>query len=62
MENKNVGWLLLGVSVLIIVFIFLFYNAIMQSVKYSCFIQHGDIDSCAMYDSVNYLMYFLYSQ
>ena len=58
MENKNVGWLMIGISVLIIFLVFLFYNALMESVKNSCFIQHGDIQSCQMYDSVNYQTYF----
>ena len=57
MENKNVGWLLLGISVLIIILIFLFNNTLMDAVKSSCFIQHGDTKSCEMYDSVNYQKY-----
>lgn len=58
MENKHVGWLLLGISVLIILLIFLFNNTLMDAVKNSCLIQHGDIQSCQMYDSVNYQKYF----
>ena len=57
MENKNVGWLLLGISVLIIFLVFLFNNTLMESVRNSCFIQHGDVQSCEMYDSVNYQTY-----
>ena len=57
MENKNVGWLLLGVSVLIVLLVFLFNNTLMESVRNSCFIQHGDVQSCEMYDSVNYQTY-----
>ena len=57
MENKNVGWLLLGISVLIIFLVFLFNNTLMESVRNSCFIQHGDVKSCEMYDSVNYQTY-----
>ena len=57
MENKNVGWLLFGISVLIIFLVFLFNNTMMQSVKNSCFIQHGNVSSCEMYDSVNYQTY-----
>jgi len=30
----------------------------MESVRNSCFIQHGDIKSCEMYDSVSYQTYF----
>ncbi|MEK6896660.1 MAG: MarR family transcriptional regulator [Nanoarchaeota archaeon] len=58
MENKNVGWLLLGISVLIVLLVFLFNNTLMESVRNSCFIQHGDVQSCEMYDSVNYQTYF----
>jgi len=58
MENKNVGWMLLGISVLLIVFTFLFNSTLMGAVKNSCFIQHGDVKSCEMYDSVNYQTYF----
>ena len=57
MENKNVGWLMLGVSILIVLLIFLFNDTLMQSVKNSCFIQHGDVQSCEMFDSVNYQTY-----
>ena len=58
MENKNVGWLLLGISALIILLIFLFYNITMSVVRNSCLIQHGDVQSCEMYNSVNYQTYF----
>ena len=58
MENKNVGWLLLGISALIILLIFLFYNITMSVVRNSRLIQHGDVQSCEMYDSVNYQTYF----
>ncbi|MBS3091387.1 MarR family transcriptional regulator [Candidatus Pacearchaeota archaeon] len=58
MENKNVGWMLLGISVVIGVFIFLFNSTLMGAVKNACFIQHGDFKSCEMYDSVNYQTYF----
>ena len=57
MENKNVGWLLLGISVLVILLIFLFNSTLMQSVRSSCFIQHGDVKSCEMFDSVDYQTY-----
>lgn len=57
MENKNVGWLLLGISVLIVFLVFLFNNLVLEAVKSSCFAQHGDVQSCEMYDSVNYQTY-----
>jgi len=58
MENKNAGWIMLGISVLIVFLIYLFNNTLMESVRSSCFIQHGDVNSCEMYDSVNYQTYF----
>ncbi len=57
MENKNVGWIMLGISILIVFLVFLFNNTLMDSVRNSCFIQHGDVKSCEMYDSVNYQTY-----
>src|SRR3989344_3513684 len=58
MENKNVGFLVLGIAIVLILIVFLFNNAVMESVRNSCYIQHGDIESCEMYDSVNYQKYF----
>jgi len=58
MENKNVGFLVLGIAIILIFLVFLFNNTLMESVRNSCFIQHGDIQSCEMYDSVNYQKYF----
>ena len=57
MENKNVGWIMLGISILIVLLVFLFNNALIESVRNSCFIQHGDVQSCEMYNSVNYQTY-----
>ena|SRR3989344_326147 len=57
MENKHVGWIMLGISILIVFMVFLFNNTLMDSVRNSCFIQHGDVKSCEMYDSVNYQTY-----
>ena len=57
MENKHVGYLVLGISIILILIIFLFNNALTDAVRNSCFIQHGDVQSCEMYDSVNYQKY-----
>ena len=57
MENKNVGWIMISISILIVLMVFLFNNTLMESVRNSCFIQHGDVKSCEMYDSVNYQTY-----
>ncbi|MBS3072467.1 MarR family transcriptional regulator [Candidatus Pacearchaeota archaeon] len=51
MENKNVGYLILGISILMIVIIFLFNNALKDIVGASCSAAHG-IDSCPMYDTI----------
>ena len=48
---------MLGISVLIVFMVFLFNSTLMESVRNSCFIQHGDVKSCEMYDSVNYQTY-----
>lgn len=53
MENKNVGYLLLGISILIILLIFLFNSTLNEAVRNSCFLQHGDVTSCEMFDTVN---------
>ena len=57
MENKHVGYLVLGIAIVLILIIFLFNSAIMEAVRSSCYIQHGDVESCEMYDSVNYQKY-----
>jgi len=47
----------MGMSIVIIFLIFLFNSTLMESVRSSCFIQHGDVKSCEMYNSVNYQTY-----
>jgi len=56
MENKYVGYLLLGVSVLIIVFIFMFKSTLTNFVDASCTITHGG-EYCPMYDTINQQTY-----
>src|SRR3989344_3101378 len=58
MESKNVGWILLAVSILIIIFTFLYSSALDDAVRTSCFLQHGDVESCEMFDSVTKQTYF----
>ena len=55
MENKNVGWLILGISALIIVIIFLFRSALEKIVGASCGVEHGL--SCPMYITINQQTY-----
>ncbi|MDP3992436.1 MAG: hypothetical protein Q8P79_02940 [Nanoarchaeota archaeon] len=57
MENKHVGFLILGIAFVLVFIIFLFNSALTTAVRNSCLIQHGDIESCEMYDSVNYQKY-----
>src|SRR3990167_7172006 len=58
MENKNIGWFLLIVSILIMIFTFFYSNALDDAVRTSCFLQHGDVESCEMFDSVTKQTYF----
>ena len=58
MENKNIGWILLSASILIIIFTFLYSSALDDAVRTSCFLQHGDVESCEMFDSVAKQTYF----
>src|SRR3989344_2944247 len=55
MENKNVGYLLLGVSILIIGIIFLFNSALKQIVNESCTM--AGHESCQMYDTITQQTY-----
>lgn len=57
MENKYVGYLLLGLSLLIIVVIVMFNAALKNIITDSCSIAHGDAFSCPMYQSVNQQTY-----
>src|SRR3989338_4620117 len=56
-KTRMSGWIMLGISILIVLLVFLFNNTLMESVRNSCFIQHGDVKSCEMYNSVNYQTY-----
>jgi len=41
MENKNVGWLIIGLSIVIIAIIFIFNSALKDIVKSSCGLEHS---------------------
>jgi len=56
MENKHVGYILLGVSILIVIIVFMFQNALTSFVNSSCTLAHGG-DSCPMYDTINQQTY-----
>jgi uncharacterized membrane protein len=55
MENKNVGYLLLGLSLIIIFIIFLFNNAMKQIIIEQCGPVHSA--TCEMNDNVNQQTY-----
>lgn len=55
MENKNVGFLLLGIVLIIIVIIFLYDNALKEIVKSSCTGEHAL--TCPMYKTINQQTY-----
>lgn len=52
MENKYVGYMLLGISLLIIIIIFLFNNALRDFVNASCSVAHTG-EYCPMYETIS---------
>jgi len=59
MENKNVGFLILGISAVIIVIIFLFNSSLKEIVDATCLAEHGS--SCPMYSSIKQQTYLSFS-
>src|SRR3989344_4758190 len=55
MDNKNVGYLVLGIAVFLIAIIFLFNSALKEIIAVGCDVEHGI--ECPMYDSVNQQTY-----
>src|SRR3989344_1327622 len=55
MENKNVGYLLLGISLIVIIIIFLFNTTLREIVSASCGALHGDF--CPMYNTITQQTY-----
>ena len=51
MENKYVGYMLLGISVFIIILIFLFNSTMRSFVNETCSLEHGS--SCPMYAAIS---------
>ena len=51
MENKNVGWIIIGIAFLLVLIIFLFQSALKDIVAATCTGEHGT--SCPMYTSIN---------
>lgn len=52
MDNKYVGYLLLGISILIIIIIFMFKSTLSSFVDSSCSLAHGG-DYCPMYNTID---------
>jgi len=55
MENKKVGYIIIGIALLLIVIIFLFQSALKEVVELSCGLEHGL--SCPMEQTVNQQTY-----
>ena len=55
MENKHVGYLILGISIIIIAIVFLFRSALRLIIKSSCTGEHGL--SCPMFVTLNQQTY-----
>ena len=55
MENKNVGYLLIGVSAIVMIIILLFNNAMKEIVNSSCTM--AGHESCTMYDTITQQTY-----
>jgi uncharacterized membrane protein len=53
MENKHVGYLLLGVSILMVVIIFLFDSTLKDFVADNCTLAHGGANLCPMNKTIN---------
>ncbi len=51
MENKYVGYMLLGISIFIIILIFLFNSTMRSFVDETCLLEHGS--SCPMYAAIS---------
>ena len=56
MENKSVGYILLGVSILIAIIVFMFQGALTSFVNSSCTLAHGG-NSCPMYNTITQQTY-----
>lgn len=56
MENKNVGWLIIGISALIVGIIFLFNNAMKRIIDAGCPMIHDGV-YCPAYGTINQQTY-----
>jgi len=51
MENKQVSWIIFGITVIMIIIVFIFNSALKDIVEASCGLAHGG-DSCPMLDTI----------
>lgn len=59
MENKQVGYMLLGISAIIVVIILLFNSTMKSFVDNTCLLEHGS--SCPMYSAISQQTYLAFS-
>ncbi len=52
MENKQVGWLIIGIAVVMIIIVLVFNVALKKIVEANCILVHGDTTSCPMFDTI----------
>lgn len=57
MENKHVGWLVVGISIVIVGIIFLFNNAMQEIVAEGCPLQFHDGARCPAYRTIEQQTY-----
>ncbi len=55
MENKNVGFLILGIAVVVVIIVFLFNNAMKEIVVNSCGAEHASV--CPMNETIKQQTY-----
>ena len=52
MENKNVGWLIIGIAVIMTIIVLIFNAALRDIVTANCTLIHGDTKTCPMFDTI----------
>ena len=52
MENKNVGWLIIGIAAIMTIIVLIFNSALRDIVTANCTLIHGDTKTCPMFDTI----------
>jgi len=52
MENKNVGWLIIGIAAIMTIIVLIFNTALKDIVTSNCILIHGDTKTCPMFDTI----------